>query len=93
MQSWFQDPEDAMDIGSLDLSDKNSKLNFEKLNQENFEGLKKKMCEVIINVSFLAVVCCEKTDQFETLANLGDFLCAGPPATPPPAAGCCSAYC
>lgn len=39
MQSWFQDPEDAMDIGSLDLSDKNSKLNFEKLNQENFEGL------------------------------------------------------
>ena len=42
MQSWFQDPEDAMDIGSLDLSDKNSKLNFEKLNQENFEGLMKR---------------------------------------------------
>ncbi len=36
-----QDPEDAVDIGGMDLSDENSKKGFEKLNSANYEELLK----------------------------------------------------
>ena len=36
-----QDPEDAVDIGGMDLSDENSKKGFEKLNSQKYEELLK----------------------------------------------------